>query len=137
MTPAWHRESANVPPDMAEGATPDLGGARHTTWPFRRGDRRPRDAREAERPLDADAAAGRADLLELEEVRLEAPMITEVGEEVEDGVGRMRNLRRRGDGAAYQPRVSSSSSGRSAAADSPLIASPRPRDTRARTSASL
>ena len=37
----------------------------------------------------------------------------------------------------YQPRVSSSSSGASAAADRPLIASPSPRDTRARISASL
>src|SRR2546430_4044498 len=39
--------------------------------------------------------------------------------------------------AHYQPRVSSSSSGARAAADSPLIASPRPRETRARISASL
>src|SRR5262249_58934206 len=37
----------------------------------------------------------------------------------------------------YQPRVSSSSSGRSAAAERPLIASPSPRETRARISASL
>jgi hypothetical protein len=63
---------------MAEGATPNLRGARHTTWPFGRGDRRPRDAREAERPFDADATTGGADVLELEEVRLEAPVITEV-----------------------------------------------------------
>src|SRR5712692_396957 len=39
--------------------------------------------------------------------------------------------------AHYQPRVSSSSSGARAAAESPLIASPRPRETRARISASL
>src|SRR5438046_25391 len=36
----------------------------------------------------------------------------------------------------YQPRVSSSSSGRSVAAERPLIASPRPREMRARISAS-
>src|SRR6266540_418080 len=38
--------------------------------------------------------------------------------------------------AHYQPRVSSSSSGASVAAESPLIASPSPRETRARISAS-
>jgi hypothetical protein len=36
----------------------------------------------------------------------------------------------------YQPRVSSRSSGASAAAERPLIASPRPCETRASTSAS-
>ena len=37
----------------------------------------------------------------------------------------------------YQPRVSSSSSGASAAAERPLIASPSPRETRARISPSV
>jgi hypothetical protein len=95
------------------------------------------DARQAERPLHAHTTAVRSQVLELEEVRLEAPVIAEIGEELEERVGWVCDLPRRGDRAAYQPRVSSSSSGRSAAADRPLIASPSPRDTRARMSASV
>jgi hypothetical protein len=96
-----------------------------------------RFAGDSEGSTDPDAAAVAAQMLELEEMRLQPPVVAQIREKGEDRVGRLWNSAAGSDRPAYQPRDSSNSSGASAAAERPLIASPRPRETRARTSASL
>jgi hypothetical protein len=120
--------------DARAGSAADLRGAAKTAGRVCLDDACPSLARDTDRAFDSHAAAGGVDVLEFDEVRLQEPVVPEVGEELED-LGR-RVLDRGGRGDLYQPRVSSSSSGASAAADSPLIASPSPRETRARMSAS-
>jgi hypothetical protein len=97
----------------------------------------PRKAPEAEWAPDPNATAMVGRLVNLDEPLLEEPVIAQVGEELEDTLRWMRDPAGRADRAAYQPLVSSSSSGRSAAAERPLMASPRPCETRARISGSL
>src|SRR3954447_25501674 len=136
-----HERSAggrlDLPPHDAVRSAADLRYAAKDRRRFRRDHARAGGTRNPQRSPDSHDAALLTHLVELEKVRFEPPVVAQVREELEDHVRRVRHLPRRADLAVYQPRVSRSSSGRSVAVESPLIASPRPRDTRPRIWASL